>query len=177
MKCTEWRIQSLVSSIQRCTVTGGSYPCGEHSITYRLVQSLRCTPKTNATSCANYTSIKKKRETAHFLGNINPPLGWLCCPFHFSGVGPSSCPEMKAPCPWATGRSGRWRSFSISHPPCVSIQVTEYLLWAGHRETMTNTTKPWSQGVYVLLCLRENDKCGQVPAAQEGTEEVLVLEG
>ena len=38
-------------------VTGGSYICGEHSKTYRAVKSLCCTPKTNVTLCANYTSI------------------------------------------------------------------------------------------------------------------------
>jgi len=41
-------------------VAGASYTCGEHSITYRLVESLCCTPETNTIFCVNYTSIKKK---------------------------------------------------------------------------------------------------------------------
>jgi len=42
-------------------VTDGSYACGEHRITCRVVESLRCTPKTNETLCVHHTSIKKKK--------------------------------------------------------------------------------------------------------------------
>ena len=38
--------------------TDGSHTCGEHSIMYKLVQSLSCTPETNVTLCVNYTRIK-----------------------------------------------------------------------------------------------------------------------
>ena len=40
-------------------VMDGSYTCGKHSITYREVESLHCTPKTNVTLCVNYDQIKK----------------------------------------------------------------------------------------------------------------------
>ena len=36
-------------------VTGGSYTCGEHSITYREIESLCCTSEMNVTLCVNYT--------------------------------------------------------------------------------------------------------------------------
>lgn len=39
-------------------LTDGSYTCGEHSIIYRVVESLCCTPETNETLCVNYTQIK-----------------------------------------------------------------------------------------------------------------------
>ena len=32
-----------------------SYTCNEHSITYKLVESLCCTPETNVTLGVNYT--------------------------------------------------------------------------------------------------------------------------
>lgn len=38
----------------------GDYPCCKHSIIYRVLQSLRCTPKTNVTLCINFSSVKKK---------------------------------------------------------------------------------------------------------------------
>ena len=31
-------------------------------VTYRIVESLGCTPKTNITLCVNYTLIKKKKK-------------------------------------------------------------------------------------------------------------------
>lgn len=41
----------------------GSYPSGEgeHRITYRVVESLCCTPETNAALCVNYTSINQQQ--------------------------------------------------------------------------------------------------------------------
>ena len=39
-------------------VTGGSYTCSEHSITYRDVESLYPKPETNITLYINYTKIK-----------------------------------------------------------------------------------------------------------------------
>jgi len=39
-------------------MTDGSYTCGEHNITYRLIESLCCIPETNVTLCVDYTSIK-----------------------------------------------------------------------------------------------------------------------
>ena len=38
--------------------TDGSYTWGEHSITYRDVESLHCAAKTNVTLCGNYIQIK-----------------------------------------------------------------------------------------------------------------------
>lgn len=39
-------------------VTDGSYTYrGEHSVTYRVVESLWCVPETDATLCVNHTSI------------------------------------------------------------------------------------------------------------------------
>ena len=52
-------IQSMVSQ-QCCMGTDGSYTCGEHSIMYKLVKSLSCTPETNVTLCVNYTQIKRE---------------------------------------------------------------------------------------------------------------------
>ena len=46
--------------IMALMVTVGNYTCGEHSITYRDVESLYCTPETNITLCVNCASIKKK---------------------------------------------------------------------------------------------------------------------
>ena len=40
-------------------VTGGSYTSGEHSLTYKLVESLCYTPETNVTLRVNYTQINK----------------------------------------------------------------------------------------------------------------------
>ena len=37
-------------------MAGGNYTC-ENSITYKLVESLCCTPETNVTLCVNYTQI------------------------------------------------------------------------------------------------------------------------
>lgn len=56
----------------------GSYPSGEgeHRITYRVVESLCCTPETNAALCVNYTSInqqqwlKKKKKEAENRVNV-----------------------------------------------------------------------------------------------------------
>ena len=42
-------------------VTGGSYTCGEHSMTYRDVESRCCTPETNVTLCVDYAKKKKKK--------------------------------------------------------------------------------------------------------------------
>lgn len=36
----------------------GSYSCGEHSIMYKRVEFLCCTPKTNVTLCVSYIQIK-----------------------------------------------------------------------------------------------------------------------
>ena len=36
-------------------VLHGSYTCGEHRITYRIVESLGCTLETTVTLCVNYT--------------------------------------------------------------------------------------------------------------------------
>ena len=57
-------------------VTDGSCTCGEHSITYRVVESLCCTPEANLTLCVNYTSIKKKLPklfhiNGDFLKDVN----------------------------------------------------------------------------------------------------------
>ena len=43
-------------------MTDGSYTCGEHSVMYRDVESLCCTPEINET-CVNYT--KKNLKTSH----------------------------------------------------------------------------------------------------------------
>ena len=48
-------------------VTDGSYTCSEHSITYRVVQSLCCTPETNVTLYVNDMSIKKKQRNVKTL--------------------------------------------------------------------------------------------------------------
>ena len=40
-------------------VTDGRYTCGEHSIMYRLVESLCCAPETLRVDC---TSIKKQKQ-------------------------------------------------------------------------------------------------------------------
>lgn len=53
---------------QHCTVTNGSYTCGEHSSTaYRPVGS----PETNGTQCVDYTPIKKKTKHDHTVGESN----------------------------------------------------------------------------------------------------------
>ena len=44
-------------------VTGGSYTFDKHSITYRLVELLYCTPEPNITLCASYNSISKMNLT------------------------------------------------------------------------------------------------------------------
>lgn len=156
IKCTEWRILSWVSLTQHCRWTGGSYPCSEHSIMYRLVtmQSLCCPPETNVTLCASHTSIKKK---FHLMGDSSlsrqhqPPLGWLCCRvLYFSGVDPSSCPGMKALCPLG---HRAFREGGGSSPQDI-IRVCPSRLWStcpGLGETMTNTMKSWSQDIYALL--------------------------
>ena len=49
-------------------VTDGNYTCGsEHSITYRDVESLCCTPATNITLCVNCTQIfmKGRKKEKH----------------------------------------------------------------------------------------------------------------
>lgn len=38
-------------------VTDGSHTAGEHSVTYRAVDSVGCTPETNVTMGVNYTPI------------------------------------------------------------------------------------------------------------------------
>lgn len=38
-------------------VAGGSYPCDEHMIKYRDLDSLCCTPEINETLYINYTQI------------------------------------------------------------------------------------------------------------------------
>ena len=38
-------------------VTDGSYTGGEHSVIYKLVESICCTPETNVTLCVNYTQF------------------------------------------------------------------------------------------------------------------------
>ena len=38
----------------------------EHSITYRLVTSLSCTPETDVSWCVNYASIKTKRSSSFY---------------------------------------------------------------------------------------------------------------
>lgn len=43
-----------------------SHACGKHGITYRSVESICCTPKTDVKSCANYTSFKKKKNHRNF---------------------------------------------------------------------------------------------------------------
>ena len=43
-------------------VTDGSYVCGEHSIMYRDVESLSCTPEDKIILCVNYTQIKMSPE-------------------------------------------------------------------------------------------------------------------
>ena len=43
-------------------VTADSYTCSEHSIMYRGVKSLCCTPETNITLCVNYTVINNPDE-------------------------------------------------------------------------------------------------------------------
>lgn len=40
-------------------MTDGSYGCGEHSVTYREIDSLCFTSETNVTLCVNHTYIKK----------------------------------------------------------------------------------------------------------------------
>ena len=39
-----------------------SYICVEHSIIYKVVDSLCCTPETNVTLCVNCSSIKKEKN-------------------------------------------------------------------------------------------------------------------
>ena len=41
-------------------VTDGSYACGEHSITFRDVESLCCIPETKVMLRVNYTQFFKK---------------------------------------------------------------------------------------------------------------------
>ena len=40
--------------------TDGRYSCGEHSMMYRVVESLCRPPETNVTLRVNYTQIKEK---------------------------------------------------------------------------------------------------------------------
>lgn len=46
-------------------VTVGSYTCGEHSVRYREVKSLCCTPATTVTLCVHYTQKKRKDKEKH----------------------------------------------------------------------------------------------------------------
>lgn len=43
-------------------VTDGNCMCGEHSIMYRLVKSLLCTPETDTTVCVHSRQIKKLKN-------------------------------------------------------------------------------------------------------------------
>lgn len=50
-------------------VTDGSYVCGEHSIIYRLRESLCCLPETYVILCVSYTSVFKKWLAAVIYGH------------------------------------------------------------------------------------------------------------
>ena len=52
-------------------VTNGSSTCGEHSIMYRFVESLYCTPETNITLCVNSLKLKQKLKKPKKDFNFN----------------------------------------------------------------------------------------------------------
>ena len=52
-------------------VTDGSYTNGEHSIIYKLVESLCCTPETNVTLYVTYTQIYIFIKYFYFIVNVN----------------------------------------------------------------------------------------------------------
>ena len=54
-------------------VTDDSYTCGDHSITYGVVESLCLTPETNVTLCVNYIQSKNKVLQVSIK---NSPLAW-----------------------------------------------------------------------------------------------------
>lgn len=53
----------MTSCMSSVCMTYGSHTCGEHSITYRLVQSLSCTPDTNV----KYTPTKERKAICPHL--------------------------------------------------------------------------------------------------------------
>ena len=57
--------------------TDGSYACGEQDTTYRILDSLYCTPATNVTFRVNYTQKKKKKEEEenHMEGCLGGSVG------------------------------------------------------------------------------------------------------
>lgn len=56
-------------------VTDGGYTC-EHSLVYRLVQSLCHTPETKVTLYVNYTSIKKKKNVSLQIETMDRAWHW-----------------------------------------------------------------------------------------------------
>lgn len=59
-------------------VTNGSSTGGEHSITYRDVESLCCTPETNITLCVTYTQKKNFNLKIHEFMYFKQ-TGKICC--------------------------------------------------------------------------------------------------
>ena len=64
-ECSQWYCHSTVWG-QMVAILND-----KHSIRYRDVESLCCTPKTNVTLCINYISITKKIEPASWSGSNN----------------------------------------------------------------------------------------------------------
>ena len=58
-------MRSMVSGIVIALYGDRWQYTGKHSIIYRLIESLRCTPATNATNatlCIRHTSIRKEKK-------------------------------------------------------------------------------------------------------------------
>lgn len=47
---------------QRYTVTADGYACGDHSVMYRELGSLSCTPETKVALCVSCTQIRKLKN-------------------------------------------------------------------------------------------------------------------
>lgn len=57
-----YRIRNRVKGIVIALFSDSSYACGEHSIMYRLVESLSCTTETNVTFSVNSTQRERKKS-------------------------------------------------------------------------------------------------------------------
>lgn len=68
MKGTSQETQSMMLK-QRYMGREGSYTCGDHSMTYRGVESLCCTPETDVTLHSNYTQKYLNKYISFSLKN------------------------------------------------------------------------------------------------------------
>jgi len=53
------RGNAVYGTVICCMGTDGNHTCGEHSIMYRVVESICCTPETKVRLCVNYPEFFK----------------------------------------------------------------------------------------------------------------------